>query len=333
MQQQLAISNKTITTTAGPSLALIKYWGKQPQGLNIPSCTSIAITLDTLQSTARITQNLQTKENSFLLNGKETSLDYLLPIIQALKIKRNEGRKHKNTAMPPFLLEADNNFPTGAGLASSASGIAACTVALARYYAIECNNKELSQLARLGSGSACRSIFGGFTQWQQGSDHATQLASCSHWDNLRMIVLIISNKKKSISSRQAMLQCAKQSVYYPAWVRYNNTLAKVALTAIQNKDIESLGTCMRQSYNAMHATMLAMNPPLLYWQAASVQAIHLAETLRSDKIQVWETMDAGPQVKYLTEEQHVPAILSAIETHMPQCKYIVCKVGKGVQEL
>ena len=265
------------------------------------------------------------------MNGEKISLNYLLPVIQALQIKRDSSKTHTNNTIVPFILHANNNFPTGAGLASSSSGIAACTAVLAKYYNITCSHEELSSLARLGSGSACRSIFGGFTQWQQGTEYATQLASVSHWDSLRMIVLIISTSKKPISSRTAMLQCTKQSAYYPSWVSYNNSLVNTALIAIRTKDLETLGKCVRQSYSAMHATMLAMNPPLLYWQADSIEAISLAEKLRLNNIQVWETMDAGPQVKYLTEEKYVPAVEDAIKAKLPQYKYIVCKVGEGIQ--
>lgn len=314
--------NRTVTASAGPSLALIKYWGKQSKGINIPACTSVAVTLDALQSTARIEE---AEQDQLILNGRETPVDYLAPVLAEL---RKTNPKCNKTFVQ---ITASNNFPTGAGLASSASGIAACSAALAEFYNANLSVSELSKLARLGSGSACRSVFGGFTQWKRNSEYAEVLAPKSHWKELRIIVFILSTAQKPMSSRQAMLACAVHSPYYKSWLTYNLSLVRDTVEAIESRDLEKLGRLMRSSYSAMHATMLASNPPLLYWLPESIELITLAKELRSQQLPVWETMDAGPQVKYLTELQYVQPVLDYVRSRIPTIEYRVCNSGPGAR--
>ncbi len=310
---------------AGPSLALVKYWGKKDEGINLPLCTSVAITLDSLQSRVSI-EDSQKDHDSCTLNGQDASLDSLRGILATLREQASPEKKQQFVH-----IEAENNFPTGAGLASSASGLAACALALVDFFGLSFTTRQLSSLARLGSGSACRSIFSGFTLWREGKEYAEQLAPPTHWEELRMIVCVVSDKKKEISSRLAMQSCKEFSPFFSQWIRYNNTLVADAVSAIHSRDLEKLGHCMQASYSAMHATMIANKYPIRYWLPQSLVLIKHAEYLRSKNIPVWETMDAGPQVKYLTKEQHVDAVLSSIQDVAPKTQSIVCKISDGVR--
>lgn len=326
------MNNTSVSSIAHPSLALIKYWGKeQSTHTNIPATTSIALTLDTLTSEVRIAQS---EKNIFCLNGEEQSFDVIALLQSHIQTfhKKIIGQKN-NPAIPfcPIRIDASNNFPTASGLASSASGYAALTKALVTFYNIELDDTALSSIARVGSGSAARSIYGGITIWEKGMQYAKQIKDHNYWKELRIIVFAPYIEKKPISSRQAMIDTSRTSPYYSQWIAYNNALVVDALQAISKKDIEKLGVLMRRSYTAMHASSIAAVPSIRYWKAASIGILDVLDSLREQGIPVWETMDAGPQVKIVTLEGNEQYIVDAITTEFSDIWYRVCRLGQGAQ--
>lgn len=339
---------QTISVQASPSLALIKYWGKQETTeKNIPATTSVAITLDTLISTVKIVANNVSQQHtnadhrsitqkgmevgtlpssSFTLDDIPHDFSLITPIQQALF---DLCQVTSDQQLQSLSVCANNNFPTASGLASSASGYAALAHALAQYYKCELTLTQLSSIARVGSGSACRSVYEGFTLWEAGSPHAILLAPQSHWQDFRVIVLAPSLKKKAISSRDAMKHTAKTSPYYSRWCSYNEDLSRDAIHAVLDKDIEKLGTLARLSYSAMHASSIAANPPILYWKSESISLIELSGEMRAKGIPVWETMDAGPQVKLITLAPHVDFIIEQVSQVLPDIWFRVCMAGQG----
>ena len=332
--------NKThISSIAHPSLALIKYWGKEEsQYANIPATTSIAITLDTLASKVHIAQS---EQNIFFLNDEEQSFDVISllqnqmqnQIPEQIPAQMPEQMQNQMQAIVfrPIRIDASNNFPTAAGLASSASGYAALTKALVTFYDVELEDKALSSIARVGSGSASRSIYGGITIWKKGMEYAEQIENYNYWNALRVIVFAPYTEKKTISSREAMIASSKTSPYYKEWIRYNNSLVDDAMRAISQKDIEKLGVLMRCSYTAMHAMTIAAQPTIRYWKASSISILDMLDSLRGQGIPVWETMDAGPQVKVITLEGNEQYIIDAITTEFPDIWYRVCSLGQGAK--
>ena len=310
---------ESVTACAGPSLALTKYWGKAHHGTNKPATPSLGLTLTPLQSQATV--SLAAGQHQVTVNEMPQPLDRFEPFLEAA------GELFDT----PVFLKATctNNFPTSAGLASSSSGFAALALAVSRLSGQTLSAEDLSCLARAGSGSAARAAWGGFVEWSAGASHATPLYDETYWPDLRVIVCLVDPGPKPVSSREAMTRARDTSCYYDEWVKDATCLHHGALTALASKDLEKLGDITRHSTMRMFATMLGMSPPVVYWAPATVQIIHQAAALRAQGIGVWETMDAGPQVKLLCMAQDVDMILSRLSEVLPDLTTIIAQVGTG----
>ncbi len=316
-------STREITAVAGPSLALLKYWGKQDGGVNLPATPSIAVTLGGLESRARVAFAPEGTGDLIVLDGREQPAHHFAPMLNELRHLARDERG--------FVIESSNNFPTAAGLASSSSGFAAVAAAAARLLGLPTKAEQLSPLARIGSGSAARAVFGGFTLWPAGALSASPLHPVDFWPELRVVVVTVSAGAKSISSRAAMEATRRSSPYYEAWVRDAGALLEDGIEALANRDLEKLGVLMRRSYMRMFGSMLAADEPILYWRAGSLNALLLCEELRGRGVQAWETMDAGPQVKILTEESSVELVLDELKAYFPDKTPLVAAPGPGVR--
>jgi diphosphomevalonate decarboxylase len=279
---------------AHPSLALIKYWGKSDIRRNLPATPSLAVTLagvhtETLVRT--VDGTAPDAVDAVTVDGVEQPPERYARFFQAL-------RRRLRTALR-FQADSANSFPTAAGLASSSSGFAALAAACARAAGRELPARELSALARLGSASAARSLFGGFTLLPAGARAARQLLPEQHWPELRVLVAVVSGQAKAFSSRQAMEATRRSSPFYRAWVGTAGSLLAEAIAALRERDLQKLGELARLSYSRMHAALLASDPPVLYWLPDTVAIIRACAELRQQGLGAWETIDAGPQVKVL----------------------------------
>jgi diphosphomevalonate decarboxylase len=300
---------------AKANIALVKYWGKRDNELNLPETNSFSITLP-LGTTTNIT--LANNEDIVVLNGTkiENQDQFYTRLVLFLNYFRPDASTH-------FKVETTNEIPTSAGLASSASGFAALTLALDSFFSMNLDQKMLSILSRLGSGSASRSIFTGFVEWQKGSnkDGSDSFAEkFSHfWPELRIGLSIISSAKKSIDSRKAMDITRKTSSLWKSWpdqVTHDITQIK---KAIIEKDFELFGSTAEHNALAMHATMIAASPTILYWLPESIQMMHRIWDARKKGIPVYFTMDAGPNLKLLFLEKDK----SIIEQEFPTIQTLV----------
>lgn len=321
---------------AGPSLALTKYWGKSPGGVNIAATPSVAVTLAELRAATRVrlvpsvsAKEAELREDEVYLHGARQKRTHFSALFDEIRSRTGYGGS--------FIAHSRNNFPTAAGLASSAAGMAALTkAATAAIDALHPNRHKLSDevlsaIARHGSGSASRSIFGGFVELPAESEAAQPLFGRSHWPSFRIIAVALHTGPKPISSRQAMNRTARTSPYYAAWVRDAQGLTKAAIEAVEKRDLPTLGELARRSYLRMFGTMLGAEPPVLYWRPESVTLIHLLEVLRHQGLPVWETMDAGPQVKVILEKESVEPFLSALRHELPEVVATVCTPGEGAR--
>jgi diphosphomevalonate decarboxylase len=251
-------------------------------------------------------------------------------------------RRHAGRPDLRFWAESRNNFPTAAGLASSSSGFAALTLAAAAACGLVppgCLREGapmpaellggLSALARLGSGSAARALYGGFTLLPADSEEARPLFPASHWPGLRVIVARISETAKELSSRVAMERTRLTSPYYPAWVADAPGVCREAQDALAVRDLDRLGPLVQTSYLRMFATMFAARPPVVYWQPASLAVIKACQSLRDRGLPAWETMDAGPQVKIFTLESALPAVLAGLSGAVNGLECLVDEAGDG----
>lgn len=282
---------------ARANIALVKYWGKADDGpLNIPAVGSISITLDALWSETEVHFDRSLAADELTLNGqyRPEQLDRVRRCLDLLRSRAGVERAARITSR--------NNFPTGAGLASSASGYAALTAAAARALNLKLTPRELSIVARQGSGSAARSILGGFVEMHAGSrsdgsdSFAEPLMPADAWP-LELVVAVTAREEKQVSSRDGMTRSAATSPYFPAWVAGSPADLRQAREAILSRDFRALARVAEWNCLGMHGAAMAARPPLLYWNAATIACLEAVRELRRAAVPVFFTIDAGPQLK------------------------------------
>ena len=303
-----------ITARAHSNIALIKYWGKRDTTLNLPAVGSISMTLDGLHTTTSLRPDESLQQDRFLLNGQPAGKQETARLRQFLDLARGLAGKDAK-----FHVESRNNFPTAAGLASSASGFAALALAATRALDVQLTPAELSALARRGSGSAARSLFGGFVEMKRGQNpdgsdsYAEQIAPRDYWD-VRLIIAITSRQQKETGSTKGMELSRATSPYYPAWVDSSPADLREMRAAILNRDFQKAGELSEFSCLKMHALALSANPGIIYWNGATVEAMHRIRQLRKSGLPVYFTIDAGPQIKALCLPQAAARVIEALRT-------------------
>jgi diphosphomevalonate decarboxylase len=216
-------------------------------------------------------------------------------------------------------------------MASSSSGFAALAGACARAAGCNPSLADLSAIARVGSASAARAVFGGFALLPSGARRARPLFGPEHWPDLRIVVAITRRGPKPVSSRRAMEETRAGSPYYFSWIKESAALLPEALRALERRDLELLGEAARRSYSLMHAAILASRPPILFWLPATVAVIHACAEMRAEGIGAWETIDAGPQVKVLCLAFDAGRIETRIGSLSSGIQTIVCRPGPGLR--
>lgn len=286
-----------VIATAHPNIALVKYWGKRDAALNLPAVGSLSITLDLLETTTRLRIDDDLDQDRFVLNGAALA-GRELEKVQGLARRMWRGTEQR----PRLDVESSNNFPTAAGLASSASGFAALVYGLNVILQSDLSDAEISVFARQGSGSAPRSLIGGFALMAKGERDdgqdaiARPLMSASEWP-LEVVVAITSTEKKSTSSTQGMELTRSTSPWYGSWVDGQEDDLAEAAAAIKTRDFERLADVSEFSCLKMHGLMMAARPGLMYWNATTLACLHAIRDLRAQGTGVFFTVDAGPQVK------------------------------------
>ena len=301
---------RSATAVATSNIALVKYWGKRDLVLNLPATGSISVTLDALETRTTVTFN-DAPDDLIELGGTASGagterVRRFLDLVRSLA--DTDARAH---------VVSHNDFPTGAGLASSASGFAALAVACDAALGLGLSQAELSVLARRGSGSAARSLVGGYAEMAagealDGSDaYATPLAPPEHLP-LALLVAVTTSAPKAVGSTEGMQRTEATSPYHPAWVASTQRDLDRMRDAIRAADLEAVGSIAEGNALRMHADMLASEPPLLYWNAATLAAMQTVHALRADGTGAWFTIDAGPQVKVLCAPQDADAVATAL---------------------
>ncbi len=309
------------------NIALIKYWGKAPQRnpleANLPAVPSLSLTLD--QMFTETTVSFAPDESSDLgtLNGvpmDSGTIARCRPVLDRVRELADVASS--------FRIESTNTVPTAAGLASSASSMAALAGAAAKLTGLEDSTGEaLSALARLGSGSASRSIYGGWVTWD--GPYAKPLAPQSHWD-VALVIGVVARGAKKIASREAMNRTARTSPFYQGWVQSSRALFEKGVKAVQEHNLSLLCDVMESSTLRMHASAMGADPPVLYWKGASMAGIETVRELRSQGYDIGWTMDAGPNLKVLCRSSDVSVVKSALDTISGFEDVLVTKPGPGV---
>jgi diphosphomevalonate decarboxylase len=301
------------TARAHANIALVKYWGKRDAALNLPAAGSLSLTLDALTTETTVRFDGALAADTMTLDGREASAGELARTSAWLDLVRARAgittRARVDTA---------NHFPTASGLASSASGYAALAVAATAAAGLDLDARELSILARLGSGSAARSIFGGLVRMHagtalDGSDSAAEPIVSLLSGEVRMAIAIVGGgAPKTHGSRDAMQHCAETSPFYRAWIETVERDLSAAEDAIARADLPALGALAEANALAMHASAIAARPAIIYWQPATLAALATVRGLREAGRAAWATIDAGPHVKVLTTAADADAVVAAM---------------------
>ena len=339
---------------ANVNIALIKYWGKRDERLILPYTSSLSLTLSDLYATTSVHFDESLSADFVTLDGFALPTDdsTRLRVVAMLDLVREKAGISTKAKVV-----SHNHVPIAAGLASSASGSAALAAAASYAAGLNLTPRELSRLARRGSGSACRSIFGGFVLWNKGEDDETSYAepiadlfadplsepaepADSHLPasllaqknlNPAMIVVTLDSSKKPISSRTAMRRTVETSPAYMPWVEQSKKDLARALDAIRVGSIEQLGEVMEQNSLGMHETMRKANPPVNYLTDKTYAVLNAVCSMRECGWPVWATMDAGPNVKVLTDAGCAARAAEELRGRVAEsAKFTIALPGDGV---
>jgi diphosphomevalonate decarboxylase len=283
------INVKKVIARSPVNIALIKYWGKKDPIKVLPFTTSLSLTLTDLFTETIIEEG----PFSFYLNGQKANEEETKRVKDVLKHFNDEN----------VVIHSNNNFPTAAGLASSASGFAALTVGLNQYFNAGLTLQELAYLTRLGSGSSCRSLVDGFGVW----DVTGKVSSITNpFEDLRMIVVVVTKTKKTISSRDAMQLTVDSSPLYQDWIDDSFADLEQIRQAINNRDFHALGRVMEINAYRLHELMASSQPPVIYQTDASKDILKFVRHFRTLGHTGYATMDAGSNVKILIKKEELP---------------------------
>lgn len=312
---------------ARANIALVKYWGKADTALNLPAVGSISITLDELVTETRVEFDPNFSADSFRLNGepREDQRNRISDCLDHLRRQRGVDFGAQ--------VESVNHFPTAAGLASSASGFAALAAAGAQALGLAMDPKALSVVARRGSGSAARSVFGGFVEMHRGqtgiadSSYAESLAAADQWP-LQVVIAVTDLEEKPVPSSSGMGRSLLTGFFQP-WVDGQDSDLNLARTAIEQRDFEKLADVSERSCLKMHGLMFASG--LVYWRGATVEALHRVRALRAQGVPVFFTIDAGPQLKAVCSPDATDTVIDALQDVPGVIQTIRSGLGDGVE--
>lgn len=297
------------------NIALIKYWGKAPaptaDDANLPAVPSLSLTLDGLYSetAARFAPELDTDRvvlDGVELEGAERARALLL---------LDAARRHHDISSP-FEVISQNTVPTAAGLASSASGMAAMAVAVGRLIGFDPRDAgsayTLSELARIGSGSASRSVFGGWVAWDGRC--ARPVMAREEGPDVVVVIAVVTRERKPIGSRDGMTLTQRTSPFFAGWVEQSHATFHEALEALQDRDLPRLFGAMELSTWRMHASAMGASPPVCYWLPTSLAVLGEVEQMKRDGLVCGATLDAGPNVKVFCRSTDAEAVALRLTT-------------------
>ncbi len=304
---------KVVHIRTHANIALIKYWGKRDEKLFLPTKSSVAVNVQELSTTTSMSLKNETVDEVSLEGSSDKKL--IEPIIEFL----NKARGHLGITTR-FSVTSRNHFPTASGLASSASGFSALALGISSLCNLDLSKQEISILARLGSGSASRSVYGGWVLWHRGTlasgsdSFAEQIASSDWWPELRIVVITTTREKKTTPSRTGMQESMNSSSLYPAWIARSEDRLQNLLVALKEKDLGRLGSLTEEEWLDMHDVMLSTHPSLNYWSETSYSIMRQIKKLRiTNGLPIFITTDAGPHVKVICLADSVPLIREVLK--------------------
>lgn len=313
------------------NIALVKYWGKRDAKLNLPLTGSISLTLKELETQTAVEFDPALEDDELELNGKPADKAATEKVTKFLDLIRTRALIQTRARVL-----STNTFPTASGLASSSSAFSALALAASTAAGLLLPPPTLSELARRGSGSAARSIFGGFVEMlpgvlSDGTDAvAVPIAPQDHWD-VRIVVGVTTLASKATSSTDGMESTTRTSPYMPVWVQTQDRDLNVMRRALLDRDIQRVGELMEHNALKMHAAALAAQPGVLYWNGRTVDLMHAVYGMRKEGVPAYFTIDAGPHVKVFClarDAEHVGRTLASVPGVQ---RVITCAPGAGAE--
>lgn len=322
------------TAKAHTNIALIKYWGKRNETLILPTNNSLSLTLDGFYTTTTVTFRDDLEKDIFVLDDtviNDVQYDRVTDFLNLIRDYAGQPNLYAD-------VHSVNEVPTAAGFASSASGFAALAAASTRALGLSLSDQELSRLTRQGSGSACRSIYGGFVEWQKGmkedgsDSYAVQITPSDYWD-VRVAAVVLTSTMKKVSSREGMKRTVDTSVFFQGWVdSIPQDLANIK-DGIKHRDFEKIGHIAEANCLKMHATTLGANPPFTYWHDSTMAVMQTVQAMREAGIPAFFTIDAGPNVKVLYLPENEAEVKKTLLDTPGVTDVILSRTGQGITYL
>lgn len=322
----------SVVAVAHPNIALIKYWGKRDEVLHLPMTTSLSLTLREFPTTTRVTVRPDLTTDRVTVAGVRAPEAFAERVSRFLDLVRELSGNRRHTAV-----DTVNTVPTGAGLASSAAGFAALALAAATAYGLDLDRSALSRLARRGSGSASRSVFGGFAVWWRGEGvgEAGDLSSFAEPIDAplldpALVTALVDTREKAVPSTEAMRRTVATSPFYAPWVQESARDLDRMRRAMREGDLATVGEIAEANALGMHATMLGARPAVRYFAPGTFQVLDRVLELRAAGIGAWATMDAGPNVKVLCDSRDSAVVATAVaEVVADAAQIVVTTSGPG----
>ena len=318
------MTTSSATAISHPNIAFIKYWGNRDNELRLPANGSISMNLDGLTTRTRVTFDPSFPTDIFDLNNKRQSGSSLERVVKHLNFIR--GLRGVSTHAHVL---SDNDFPTGAGIASSASAFAALTLATVAALGLQIPEANLSRLARRGSGSACRSIPAGITEWHKGhsdvDSFAVTIADPTYWA-LADCIAVVEEEPKKVGSSEGHAS-ASTSPLQAARVSDSERRLDICRNAIMKKDFQALSEIIELDSNMMHSVMMTSNPPLFYWLPATLDIMTSVRSWRKTGLPAAYTLDAGANVHVICEADKIDVIERRLSALPGVKQVIVSNVG------
>jgi diphosphomevalonate decarboxylase len=320
----------TATAQANPNIAFIKYWGNRDNTLRLPANGSISMNLHGLYTRTTVSFQPSLPYDELIINGHEVRgvgserISYILDIIRGM------ANIHERAEVM-----SENNFPSGAGIASSASAFAALALAGSKAAGLQLSERDLSRLARRGSGSAARSIPGGFVEWQAGAgdedSFAFSIAGSDYWDLVDCVAIVSAAHKKTGSTEGHAI--ASTSPLQSARIADAPRRLEICRKAILERDFNTFASIVELDSDMMHAVMMTSTPALHYWKPASLDVMNCVREWRADGIPVCYTVDAGPNIHVLCPETEAQIVDKKLREIRGVDNVLVARPGGAAQLL
>lgn len=311
---------------AQPNIALIKYWGKRDVDKNLPAVDSLSVTLDTLWTRMSLEFDNQLEHDTLQVNGSAAP-SMLQRVSRCLDLVAGCDRACAR-------IESSSNFPIGAGLASSASAFAALVVAADKAAGSDHDTGTLARLAGAASGSAARSLFGGFVELAAGETEieVRNIADSASWP-LEVIVAVTAEEPKHVGSTEAMIRSAKTSPFYSSWLEQQTADLETARDAVCQRDFAKLASVAEHNCLKMHSVMWGSRPPVVYWNQATIACMETIRAMQAEGHNVFFTIDAGPQLKAVCLPQAGDIVREALDQTDGVIRTLRSGLGPGARLL